>query len=259
MVSQLNIAMNTSTLILDYIKLISIWILVLLFFNIPGMPDDYSILWCFAGFPAIIFYGYLSAILIPKLRNVNKGFKTYYLWVMLISIPIGIAMAIAFTSIFGLWEVYSWPMIFSLAFTYTGPQLFIVAPLSWLIYITRLQKAEEMNAVKELPQNDLTISDHLFIKTGYEQVRVDLTDICYLEATGNYVNFVLKDSNVTTRMTITEAEAILPSEDFIRIHRSFIVAVDKITKIERHQVIVNGAVLPIGKSYYDNIDQIKNT
>jgi hypothetical protein len=259
MVTQLNIIMNTSTLIRDYIKLISIWILVLLFFNIPGMPDDYSILWCFSGFPAIMFYGYLSAILIPKLRSVNKGFKTYYLRVMLISIPIGIAMAIAFTSVFRLWDVYSWLTIFFMAFIYTGPQLFIVAPLSWLIYITRLQKAEEMNAVKELPQNDLIISDHLFIKNGYEQVRVNLTDISYLEATGNYVNFVLKDSNITTRMTITEAEAILPSEEFIRIHRSFIVAVDKITKIERHQVIVNGAVLPIGKSYYNNIEQIKNT
>ncbi len=259
MVSQLNIIMNTSTLIRDYIKLISIWILVLLFFNIPGMPDDYSILWCFSGFPAIILYGHLSAILIPKLRSVNKGFKTYYLWIILISIPIGIAMAIAFTSILDLWNNYGWSTVFLLAFTYTGPQLFIVTPLTWLIYITRLLKAEEMSAVKQLPESDLAMSGHLFIKTGYEQVRVELTDICYLEATGNYVNFVLKDSNVTTRMTITEAEAILPSEEFIRIHRSFIVAVDKISKIERHQVIVNGAVLPIGKSFYKNIEQMKNT
>ena len=249
--------MNTSTLIRDHIKLIGVWILVALFFDLPGMKDDYIILWCFSGLPAIIFYAYLSGILIPKLRNRNKGFKAFYLWVILISVPTGIAMAIIFTTIWDLWNVYDWPTIFWLAFTYTGPQLFIVAPLSWLIYYTRLLKAEEMDAVKELAENDLINPDYLFIKAGHGQVKVNFADICYAEATGNYVNFVLKDSNITTRMTITEAEAILPADQFTRIHRSFIVAVDKVSKMDNNQVIVNDAVLPIGRSYYYNIEQIK--
>jgi DNA-binding LytR/AlgR family response regulator len=58
-------------------------------------------------------------------------------------------------------------------------------------------------------------------------------------------------------MTITEVEAMLPSALFIRIHRSFIVALSKIDKIERHQVMVNGAVLPVGSLYYPNITELK--
>ena len=98
-----------------------------------------------------------------------------------------------------------------------------------------------------------TRRDYLFLKTGYEQVRVSFADISYMEATGNYVNFVLTDKTILTRMTITEAEALLPADQFVRIHRSFIAAVSKIDKLERHQVTVNGAVLPVGNSYMQNL------
>jgi len=58
-------------------------------------------------------------------------------------------------------------------------------------------------------------------------------------------------------MTITEVEALLPANQFIRIHRSFIASIAKIDKIERHQVAVNGSVLPVGNSYYQNINLVK--
>jgi two-component system LytT family response regulator len=99
--------------------------------------------------------------------------------------------------------------------------------------------------------------DYLFLKTGYEQVKVMFDDICYLEATGNYVNFELKDKQLLSRMTISEVENLLPTDQFIRIHRSFIAAVNKVEKIERHQLVVNGAVLPVGSSYYQNLAVVK--
>jgi DNA-binding LytR/AlgR family response regulator len=96
--------------------------------------------------------------------------------------------------------------------------------------------------------------DYLFLKTGYEQIRINFGDICYLEATGNYVNFVLKDKTFLSRMTITEVGHLLPADQFIRIHRSFIAAIDKIDKIERHQITINRAVLPVGSTYYQNLN-----
>ncbi len=90
---------------------------------------------------------------------------------------------------------------------------------------------------------------YIFVKTGYDQVKVDFDTIDYLEATGNYVNFVLGDSQVLSRMTITECEALLPPERFVRIHRSFIAAINNVQKIERHQLTINGSILPIGASY----------
>ncbi|RQP17881.1 LytTR family DNA-binding domain-containing protein [Parapedobacter defluvii] len=85
---------------------------------------------------------------------------------------------------------------------------------------------------------------------------MDFEDIDYLEATGNYVNFALGDRHVLSRMTITECEALLPPGQFIRVHRSFIVSIDKVEKIERHQLAVGSSILPIGASYLAAIKQL---
>lgn len=91
--------------------------------------------------------------------------------------------------------------------------------------------------------------ESIFVKNGYEQVRVMLDDILYLEAGGNYVVFVTKQQKIASRMTMNEAEALLPAARFVRIHRSYIVAKDKIDRFDRYEVYVNGQPLPIGANY----------
>lgn len=98
--------------------------------------------------------------------------------------------------------------------------------------------------------------DYLFLKTGYEQEKIFFNDIHYLEAAGNYVSFVLKDKALLTRMTINEAEAVLPGQKFVRVHRSFVIAVAHITKIERHQVWTRGTAIPIGSAYAQNLPRL---
>jgi DNA-binding LytR/AlgR family response regulator len=100
---------------------------------------------------------------------------------------------------------------------------YLLKPFALTRFIKACNKAYELYSFR----NTAEVKDYIFLKTGYEQVRVNFDDIYHLEATGNYVNFILKDSKVLTRMTITEVEALLPAEKFIRIHRSFIVAVNK--------------------------------
>ncbi|QEM08447.1 response regulator transcription factor [Mucilaginibacter rubeus] len=130
---------------------------------------------------------------------------------------------------------------------------YLLKPFALTRFIKACNKAYELYSFR----NTAEVKDYIFLKTGYEQVRVNFDDIYHLEATGNYVNFILKDSKVLTRMTITEIEALLPTEKFIRIHRSFIAAVNKIDKIERHQVTVNGFLLPVGGAYVPNLGMIK--
>src|SRR5476651_113414 len=105
---------------------------------------------------------------------------------------------------------------------------YLLKPFSLARFIKACNKAYELfnlrNAVKD--------KDHLFVKTGYDQVRIAFADLHYLEATGNYVTFVLADKKVVSRMTITECDSVLPEAQFIRIHRSFIAAKAKIEKIE---------------------------
>ena len=92
-------------------------------------------------------------------------------------------------------------------------------------------------------------TESIFVKNGYEQVRVMLDDILYLEAGGNYVVFVTKTQKIASRMTMSEAEGLLPVEQFVRIHRSYIVAKSKVERFDRYEVSVAGQLLPIGANY----------
>lgn len=131
---------------------------------------------------------------------------------------------------------------------------YLLKPFSLARFTKACNKAYELHNFRNVKEEK---KNYLFLKTGYEQVKVMFDEICYLEATGNYVNFELKDKQLLSRMTISEVEQLLPADQFIRIHRSFIAAVKKVEKIERHQLVVNGAVLPVGSSYYQNIVLLK--
>jgi two-component system, LytTR family, response regulator len=72
--------------------------------------------------------------------------------------------------------------------------------------------------------------EYIFLKTGYEQVKVMFDDILYLASEGNYINVVMRTGKVLTRMTFTDMESLLPSANFIRVHRSFIVNRDHIDR-----------------------------
>jgi two-component system LytT family response regulator len=125
---------------------------------------------------------------------------------------------------------------------------YLLKPFSLARFLKACNKANELFQLR----NSGT-PDHMFIKTGYEQVKLRFDDICYIEAEGNYVNFVLSSSKLLSRMTFTEIENLLPKNKFIRIHRSYIVARSHIDKIERYQVLVNGINLPVGDSYVQNL------
>jgi DNA-binding LytR/AlgR family response regulator len=76
-----------------------------------------------------------------------------------------------------------------------------------------------------------------------------LDDILFLEAGGNYVVFVTKQQKIASRMTMNEAENLLPKDRFVRIHRSYIVAKDKIERFDRYEVCIRNQLIPIGSNY----------
>lgn len=126
---------------------------------------------------------------------------------------------------------------------------YLLKPFSLARFLKGCNKAYELYNFR----NATDISDHLYIKTGYEQVKVMFEEICYLEATGNYVTFVLKEKNILSRSTFIEAINLLPPDKFVRVHRSYVVAKNKIDKIERTQVTVNKTTIPVSEAYSDNL------
>lgn len=122
---------------------------------------------------------------------------------------------------------------------------YLLKPFSLPRFIQACNKAFELYNFR----NTTEAADHLYLKTGYEQVKVMFDEILFLEATGNYVTFVLADKKILARSTFAEAIHWMPQQKFVRVHRSYLVAVSKIQKVERHQVTISTHKIPVSEAY----------
>lgn len=132
---------------------------------------------------------------------------------------------------------------------------YLLKPFSLTRFLKACNKAREQFELKKNINNP-SVPVSVFIKSGYEQLRVELDDILYAESNGNYMQFVLADKKITSRLTMSEAEALLPVASFIRIHRSYIVSKKHITKIEKNSVWIQQTELPVGASYVNEVTKI---
>ncbi|TPE42458.1 LytR/AlgR family response regulator transcription factor [Pontibacter mangrovi] len=131
---------------------------------------------------------------------------------------------------------------------------YLLKPFSLPRFMKACNKAQELLQLRSAAP--APVKDYVFLKTGYEQVRVYYEEILFLEAAGNYVTFVLEEKKLLTRMTISEATDSLPADKFVRVHRSYIVAKDKVEKIERHQLTIRGNEVPVGSSYMQQLQLV---
>ena len=93
----------------------------------------------------------------------------------------------------------------------------------------------------------------IFIKSGPQTHQVKVRDILYLEKDGNYITAHLKDRNILIRETMGDIFDLVPAADFIRVHKSYIVAIQHISMIEVHQLIINNEKIPIGSTYRESL------
>lgn len=94
-------------------------------------------------------------------------------------------------------------------------------------------------------------ADFMFVKCEYRQVRVDFDKILYISGLKDYVRIHLKDQPrpLIALSTMKAMEERLPHDQFCRIHRSYIIAMDKIESVERNRVCINGELLPITDAF----------
>lgn len=94
---------------------------------------------------------------------------------------------------------------------------------------------------------------HMFVRADRKMVRVDFTDILYLESYSDYVKIHLNGGVLVTRESISRLSAQLPETGFLRIHRSYVVAKDKVTAFTNESVEVGKKVLVLSRSYKEEV------
>ncbi len=95
----------------------------------------------------------------------------------------------------------------------------------------------------------------IFVKTEYRLQQIDLDRITYIEGLKDYVKIHLNDGSdpILSLMRLKVLEDTLPKEDFIRVHKSFIVRLDSIESIERNHILIGPERIPIGSTYQDSL------
>ncbi len=93
--------------------------------------------------------------------------------------------------------------------------------------------------------------DFIFIKTEHKIQRVDLDDILYIEGLKDYISIYTAAERIVTLQNMKKMEDILPSNRFVRVHRSYIVALEKIASIERGRIFIEDKIIPVGDTYRD--------
>jgi DNA-binding LytR/AlgR family response regulator len=122
---------------------------------------------------------------------------------------------------------------------------FLKKPIEYNRFLEALTKVEE--ALKVAPPAADSKND-IVIKSNGSYVRLTLDDILYVESMGDYVKYVTAEKPYITHSTMRAAEETLGNASFLKIHRSYIVNVKKITTLTENNVIINGTSIPVSKT-----------
>lgn len=152
------------------------------------------------------------------------------------------------------------PVIFTTAYKDFAVEGFNVDAVDYLLkpfeydrFLKGVYKAKEY--IEFLSSQELQLNS-IFVKVNYEIMKINLKEIELIEALDDYIKLYIKPNPVLTLMTLKSIQEKLPNRDFVRVHRSFIVPLNKIEKFSKTKLVVSGKEIPIGSSYSFVYDQL---
>jgi DNA-binding LytR/AlgR family response regulator len=147
----------------------------------------------------------------------------------------------------------------------TEPYAYIIKPFKEIDLHTSIEMAlyKHSKELEILKERDMLFSvvenkenkDFIFVKSKSRLIKLNIVDIFYIEALKDYVVINTGTTRYTIHSTMKDIQEKMPSEFFIRVHRSFIIRLDKISQIEMPNIILeeNKKIIPIGGSYKDDL------
>lgn len=127
---------------------------------------------------------------------------------------------------------------------------YLLKPINYDEFLSAALKAKDWFSRTEINESE---KGFIFVKSEYKQIKIELNDIQYIEGLKDYVKIFLinKPQAILTLLSLKKLEEQLPSKQFMRVHRSFIVALDKIEAVERGQILINKQRITVADQYKD--------
>jgi DNA-binding LytR/AlgR family response regulator len=128
---------------------------------------------------------------------------------------------------------------------------YLVKPFSFERFVKAINKAFELKTLRKESQNqsNSNMPDFIMVKVEYNTVRIDLKSILFIEGLKDYIKMFCGGRPVLTKSTLKNIEEKLSEERFCRVHKSYIVSIDKIERIENNRIIIGEHRIPIGDQY----------
>ena len=136
---------------------------------------------------------------------------------------------------------------------------YILKPFSFDRLVKAVNKVSATQTTKTIIKEVSSSTDsttRFFVKGDKKHHQIDLNDLLYIEAYGNYTKLYLKDEMIVSHEKISHYEDLLDTTNFLRVHKSFIVAIDKIKFIEGNRILINEHKIPIGQTYKSSITKL---
>jgi DNA-binding LytR/AlgR family response regulator len=139
---------------------------------------------------------------------------------------------------------------------------YLKKPFSFERFTKAYFKAEEqINLKRTISKSAITKAQDtfIFLKCDKKTIKVNIADICYIEGLGDYIKIYTQTQKYISNLSMKKMSAILPADRFIRIHKSFIVSIDKIDSLEGNMIKINNSRLPLGNNFRtDFLELIKD-
>jgi len=133
---------------------------------------------------------------------------------------------------------------------------YLLKPISFDRLRQAVEKYFEENKSQTVIENTKEASkknDFIFVRSDRKMIKVNFSKIIYVESLSDYIKIHFDDKYIITRETITSIESKLPKNDFLRIHRSYIISISKITSFTNEFVELNNKALSISRSYKKDV------
>ncbi|MBK7341049.1 MAG: response regulator transcription factor [Saprospiraceae bacterium] len=135
---------------------------------------------------------------------------------------------------------------------------YLLKPISFERFLKAINKVTEKLKLQAAPEKESSFQDYIFVKADKKLVKLNFSDILYIEGLKDYVIIRTESGRVITLQTMKSLEDKLPPSLFLRIHRSYIVNLKKINSIIGQGVEViekaQAKLLPVGKNYKDSLE-----
>jgi DNA-binding LytR/AlgR family response regulator len=137
---------------------------------------------------------------------------------------------------------------------------FLLKPVSFKRFDQAITKIREFLDLKAQHINIEDISagestDFIFVKSGVQRIKLQFNDVTYIQGLKDYAIVYTQSGKILLKGSIKAMLDIFPQKRFIRVHKSFIVSIQKIIRLERNHIVLNGHQIPIGRNFKDNLEK----